>query len=411
LLDAVAGRGGGAAVQRKAAPDARSWRNVVIEGENRVQEVIRAAQRDRKGRVQLELVIEPDLVGVDGHTATGVAPGGKDPDGGDVHRAAVLALRDIADQAPTSRRVVTVVLDRTADGWERSRFALTGEAKPADSKPVPVATGQLELTNALELAHAARHGQVRMDVACSPDGVRILSWRSSGASTATSAAQPSTERVAKAFGELASLAGGRTLVYELRHRLGDAGWEQEAMHLIGEVKPPEAEGDDAQADAGQALDLDHDPDDAQEIVADIKNKRRLVLATAAELIAEQDPTRLDNMIFSLGPLAIVGMVKLKKIARLGKKWKARDIKDEVFAEGCDRIARMIQKQIGGEIVRFKPKTQRVLGPFRGKNWSWGFHEVVVKNGRIYDLSTGHQGLSIDEYKRLWGDADDINFGF
>jgi hypothetical protein len=137
-----------------------------------------------------------------------------------------------------------------------------------------------------------------------------------------------------------------------------------------------------------------------------------VLATAAELIAEQDPTRLDNMIFSLGPLVLVGMAaKVKKIARLGRKWKARDIQDSMFERGCEGVARLINKHVGGEVVRILPKEKPRLGSFRGKNWRWFHHEVVVKNGRVYDITTGHQGLEIAEYKKLWGHPEEINFGF
>jgi hypothetical protein len=58
-----------------------------------------------------------------------------------------------------------------------------------------------------------------------------------------------------------------------------------------------------------------------------------------------------------------------------------------------------------------PKTDPTLGAYRGKNWEWSFHEVVVKDGRIYDAFTGGQGLPISEYKALWEFSDYINFGF
>ena len=46
-----------------------------------------------------------------------------------------------------------------------------------------------------------------------------------------------------------------------------------------------------------------------------------------------------------------------------------------------------------------------------KNLGWGHHEIVVKDGRVYDAFTGHQGMATDEYKSLWEYADAINFGF
>jgi hypothetical protein len=67
--------------------------------------------------------------------------------------------------------------------------------------------------------------------------------------------------------------------------------------------------------------------------------------------------------------------------------------------------------VGGNIVRITPKNARYLGGFRGKTWNWGHHEVVVRDGRVYDITTGHQGLSIAEYKKLWQYPDGINFGF
>src|ERR1044071_7685329 len=80
---------------------------------------------------------------------------------------------------------------------------------------------------------------VTMDVACSSDGVRILSWRSSGTWQAGGAAPLSTERVTQAVAELAGMVSGRTLVYELHHRVAATGWEPVAMQLLGEVKPPD----------------------------------------------------------------------------------------------------------------------------------------------------------------------------
>lgn len=40
-----------------------------------------------------------------------------------------------------------------------------------------------------------------------------------------------------------------------------------------------------------------------------------------------------------------------------------------------------------------------------------FHEVVVKDGRVYDAFTGGKGASVAEYKGLWEFSDHINFGF
>lgn len=407
---AGAGTGGaGAAVQRKPRVDRLGWRNAVIDAENRLQDVIRAAQRDRKGRIQIDLLIDPDFVGIDRHIATGTAPAGKDPDGLAVHKGAADALRDLVAEPPGSRRIMSVVLERTADGWQRNRFTLTGETRSVeDSNSVQVSTGQAEITNILQLAQAARHGEVRMDVAFSPDGVRIRSWRSAGSSDEGNAKQASTQRAVRSFTELAALTSGRTLVYELRQKLVGDGWEQEGLKLVGEVKQAEARPEE---DEQPASSPGPDPDDVEQIVADVESKRRLILSTAGELIAEQDPTRLDNILFSIGPLAVVGMLKVGRVLRVGRKWRPRAITDEMCRNGCENVAKQIHRHVGGNIVRIMPKNARYLGGFRGKTWDWGYHEVVVRDGRVYDITTGHQGLPIAEYKQLWQYPDGINFGF
>lgn len=412
LLDRLAGAGiggAGAAVQRKSRLDRLGWRNAVIDAENRIQEVIRVAQRDKKGRIQIDLLIDPDFVGLDRHTATGTAPAGKDPDGLAVHKGAEEVLRGLVVEPPSSRRIMSVVLERTTDGWQRNRFNLTGETRSVDdSASVQVSTGQGEIQHILQLAEAARHGEVRMDVAFSPDGVRILSWRSSGSSGEGNAKQVSAERAVRSFTELAAMASGRTLVYELRQKLSGNGWEQEGLKLVGEVKQAETKPGGNEPPAGGPA---HDPDDVEQIVADVQSKRRLILTTAGELIADQDPTRLDNILFSIGPLAVVGMLKVGQVIRVGKKWPARAITDEMCRVGCENVARQIHKHVGGNIVRITPKNAPSLGGFRGKSWGWAHHEVVVREGRVYDITTGHQGSPIAEYKQLWQYPDGINFGF
>ncbi len=95
--------------------------------------------------------------------------------------------------------------------------------------------------------------------------------------------------------------------------------------------------------------------------------------------------------------------------RIGRKWAARDVAS--CERGCEKAAREIQKHIGGDIHTITPKDAPSLGGFRGKNWGWSHHEVVVKDGRVFDATTGHEGLPISDYKKLWQYADEINFGF
>ncbi len=51
-----------------------------------------------------------------------------------------------------------------------------------------------------------------------------------------------------------------------------------------------------------------------------------------------------------------------------------------------------------------------MSPFSPSTY-WRHHEVVIKDGKVYDAFTGHDGLSIAEYKNLWNHGDLINFGF
>ncbi len=47
-----------------------------------------------------------------------------------------------------------------------------------------------------------------------------------------------------------------------------------------------------------------------------------------------------------------------------------------------------------------------------RNPMWNWHEVVVKDGRVYDALTGPKGMTITEYKNLWGvNQDVILWGF
>lgn len=76
----------------------------------------------------------------------------------------------------------------------------------------------------------------------------------------------------------------------------------------------------------------------------------------------------------------------------------------------------MEELIGGDVKTIKPiegdDNPRVrLGTFDGSNYRWAHHEVVVKDGRVYDMSTGHEGVTIDEYKAKWDDRGSIIFGF
>jgi hypothetical protein len=91
--------------------------------------------------------------------------------------------------------------------------------------------------------------------------------------------------------------------------------------------------------------------------------------------------------------------------------KSQDISDPENWNGCEDCAADIQAQIGGDIYRITPIDTPILGGYRGTNPAWGHHEVVVKDGRVYDGFGPAEGIPIEEYKNLWEFPEDINFGF
>jgi RHS repeat-associated protein len=100
-----------------------------------------------------------------------------------------------------------------------------------------------------------------------------------------------------------------------------------------------------------------------------------------------------------------------RLIRIGQRWRARSILDAACRTGCDDVAKQIQKHIGGEIIEIVPAQGKFLGAYRGHDFGWYYHKVVVKGGHVYDAFTGHQGLPIIDYKKLWQFADSIKFGF
>jgi hypothetical protein len=99
-------------------------------------------------------------------------------------------------------------------------------------------------------------------------------------------------------------------------------------------------------------------------------------------------------------------------AKIQSNWKPRDINDPANRSGCEDVAKQIKDLIGGEIRRITPLGKApTLGGYRGKNWGWSHHDVVVKGGRVYDAFTGSQGLPIEEFIKLWEYPEAIHFGF
>ena len=97
-----------------------------------------------------------------------------------------------------------------------------------------------------------------------------------------------------------------------------------------------------------------------------------------------------------------------------KRLTAEELKEPQApcAYGCDEVAEDIQAIIGGDIKTLTPKEGGFLPPFREQSQGWFYHKVVVKEGRVFDRSTGlKKSLTIEEYKGLWKDREAINFDF
>jgi len=89
----------------------------------------------------------------------------------------------------------------------------------------------------------------------------------------------------------------------------------------------------------------------------------------------------------------------------------KNINDRKNWTGCEKCARDIQKSIGGTIHRIEPMEGRFLGQFKGTDPGWYHHEVVVKDGRVYDAFGPRDGMPIQEYKSQFRYHDAIDFGF
>ncbi len=118
---------------------------------------------------------------------------------------------------------------------------------------------------------------------------------------------------------------------------------------------------------------------------------------------------ITNPLLQVGVSVLLG-VHAKPNIRIGKNWKAKDISDKKYWNGCENIAKQINNHIGGTIHRIDANGLQ-LGNFKGQSPGWFHHEVVVKDGKVYDAFTGNAGLDIDAYKKQFTYWEEINFGF
>ena len=85
--------------------------------------------------------------------------------------------------------------------------------------------------------------------------------------------------------------------------------------------------------------------------------------------------------------------------QLSEDWEPQDIFDSGSMNGCEECALNIQEEIGGDIHRIVAADEPEwagLGAYRDKNHGWKYHEVVVKNGRVYDAFGPREGVGVDE---------------
>ncbi len=116
-----------------------------------------------------------------------------------------------------------------------------------------------------------------------------------------------------------------------------------------------------------------------------------------------------------GVLQVAGVVEnmIGRLPRLSARWGAKAITDTRFSAGnCKKFAEQIQRLIGGDLFCIKPAAgTRNLTAYRGQALGWLDHWVVVKNGRVYDPFTGHQGETIAAYKALWAFSTELSWPF
>lgn len=78
---------------------------------------------------------------------------------------------------------------------------------------------------------------------------------------------------------------------------------------------------------------------------------------------------------------------------------------------CKACAEKIQEMIGGEKQEITTRYP-VMGPsIHNPAGNWTHHWVVKKDGRIYDGTTGPEGMDPEDFKKQWEYHEDIDFGF
>ncbi|WP_374111766.1 RHS repeat-associated core domain-containing protein [Streptomyces sp. MH192] len=87
---------------------------------------------------------------------------------------------------------------------------------------------------------------------------------------------------------------------------------------------------------------------------------------------------------------------------LGPDWKAASPSKVTGSNGCEECAVEIQSKIGGERMRITDSYGAPsLGKYREEDTNRVHHDVVLREGRVYDAWTGRHGEPVNQYMSRW----------
>ncbi|MBA4862503.1 RHS repeat-associated core domain-containing protein [Streptomyces sp. PSKA54] len=90
------------------------------------------------------------------------------------------------------------------------------------------------------------------------------------------------------------------------------------------------------------------------------------------------------------------------VGDLGSSWKPKSPSKITGSNGCEACAVEIQSKIGGERMRITDSYGApTLGKYRGEDTNWAHHDVVLRDGRVYDAWTGQRGEPLEQYMSRW----------
>ncbi|WP_143676007.1 hypothetical protein, partial [Streptomyces milbemycinicus] len=123
---------------------------------------------------------------------------------------------------------------------------------------------------------------------------------------------------------------------------------------------------------------------------------------------EPAPNHHGYVVSPLGSSDVLGLAP--DCDDLGEDWQTNPVETIPGSSGCEDVAREIQRRIGGERMRITDSMGAPqIGKYRGQDTFWGHHDVLVKNGRVYDSWTGRKGESMDEYLAHWEYGEYLRF--